>query len=172
MTTRTPPLVLSDTPFRMPTDVELDDRVRVVEMRHTDVTLDDLPALFDGGFAVLSGLGPIGPGYAIYDGEVSGSFELTIGFPIAGPAAMSLVPVRSASVPADLPDGVMEGTFPTGTALVVSHLGSFEGLGAVWQRLGEHPQAQGRTRVIEIYVTDPSQTEVEELRTDLVIPLS
>lgn len=171
MTTKTPPLVLSPTPFSDPTELQLPDGVPVVEMRHRDVTLADLYSLFDGGFSVLAGLGPVGPGYAIYDGDTSGSFDLTIGFPVAPPPAMSLTPTNAATAPADLPDGVTAGTFPSGTALVASHLGGFDGLPASWQRLTADPRLAGRSRVIEIYVSDPSQTAEAELRTDLVVPM-
>lgn len=171
MTTKTPPLVLSPTPFPAPTGIRLPDGVPVVEIQHRDVTLADLYSLFDGGFPVLGGLGPVGPGYAIYDGDTSGSFDLTIGFPVAPPPAMSLTPTNAATAPTDLPDGVTAGTFPSGAALVASHLGGFDGLPAAWQELTADPRLAGRTRVIEIYVTDPSQTTEAELRTDLVVPL-
>lgn len=165
------PLVLSAEPYSTPTRVDLPEGVAVVQMRHSGVALSDLPGLFDGGFSVLSGLGPIGPGYAIYEGDVSGVFDLTIGFPVAGPPALSLVPRTESGQPADLPDGVEHASFPSGPALVLSHLGSFEGLGTSWPQVVGHPDARQTTRIIELYVTDPSQTPVDQLRTDLILPL-
>lgn len=169
--TTTPPLLLSATALATPTEIELPDDVAVVEMRHRGVTLADLPTLFDQGFAILAGLEPVGPGYAIYDGDVAGSFDLTIGFPVASPPAMTLAPTNVATPPVELPEGVTAGRFPSGPAVVVSHLGAFDGLPAAWRKLSEDPRLANHARVVEIYVTDPSQTAEAELRTDLVVPL-
>ena len=52
---------------------------------------------------------------------------------------------------------------------MLSHVGSFEGLGGAWDTL-----LAGRDvpdEVVEIYVSDPSVSAPEELRTDLVLLL-
>ncbi|CAM3348350.1 GyrI-like domain-containing protein [Nocardioides dubius] len=166
------PLVLSERPLLTPTVLTLPEHVPVAELRHEGVTLADLPGIFDAGFGVLAGLGPVGPGYAIYHGDVAGTFDLIIGFPVAGPPTPpGLVPSLAALDPADLPDGVERSTFPAGNALVKSHLGSFDGLGQAWAEFTAHPDVGQHTFVIEIYVTDPSVTPVEDWRTDLVVPL-
>lgn len=168
MSTEPAPLVLSEHPFETPTVIDLPDDVVVVEMRHDGVTLGDLPGIFDSGFGVLSGFGAVGPGFASYVGDVSGTFDLTIGFPVRE---------QESGQPADLPDGVEHGRFPSGPAMVVSHLGSYDGLPAAWQALvdaaGERAGAEvtADAVAVEIYVDDPSQTSVEELRTDLVLLL-
>jgi len=158
MSTPTPPLLLRTEPFAEPTDLDLPTDVTVVESHHHDATLADLPGIFDAGYSVLAGLGPIGPGYAIYDGDPATRFDLTIGFPVA-------------EAPASVPDGVEVATFPSGPARVVSHLGGFEGLGPAWERfLGTPGPEGGPRRIVEIYVSGPSVTAPEDLRTDLVVP--
>ncbi|MFD0806482.1 GyrI-like domain-containing protein [Nocardioides caeni] len=153
------PLILTDVPAAEPTVVEVAGDIPVVQLRHTAVTFDDLGSIFDSGYSVLAQLGPIGPGYAIYDGDMDKPFDVTLGFPVA-------------QVPAQLPDGVEASTFPGGSVLLVSHLGSFEDLMPAWERFVAHEKAPQSLRAIEIYVTDPSVTPVEQQRTDLLLPLS
>lgn len=173
MSARPVPLVLATEPFATPTRVELPDDVVVVLMRHEAVTMDELVPIFDGGFTVLSGLEPIGPGFACYDGDMAATFDLTLGFPVG---------VHAQGLPVDLPDGVEHGKFWDGPAWVVSHLGAYDGLPGAWAELlaavgaegggpghGGPGSAQDRRRFVEIYVDDPSRTAPEELRTDLVL---
>ncbi|WP_232680263.1 GyrI-like domain-containing protein [Nocardioides sp. R-C-SC26] len=152
------PLVLRAEPFAEPTLIDLPDGVPVVELHHSGVTIADLPRHFDSGFATLATLGPVGPGYAVYLGDLGAAFDLRIGFPVA-------------AVPAELPDGVLATTFPAGRALVLTHSGGFEGLGASWGRLHSGPDAVAATSAIEIYVSDPSITPAAHLRTDIVATL-
>lgn len=159
MTTVSTPLILTDQPIDDPTPIDVARDIAVVQLRRAGVTFDDLGELFDSGYSVLAQLGPIGPGYAIYDGDMEKPFDVTIGFPVA-------------AVPADLPEGVEGTTFPGGPVLAVSHRGSFDGLMPAWERFVAHDSAPTSLRAIEIYVTDPSVTPVEELRTDLLLPLS
>ncbi|GGD06101.1 GyrI-like domain-containing protein [Nocardioides daphniae] len=163
MSARPVPLVLSTEPFTTPTQVDLPDDVVVVLLRHECVTMEEIVEIFDGGFTVLSGLEPIGPGFACYDGDVSATFDLTLGFPVG---------VHAQGLPADLPDGVEHGKFPDGPAWVVSHRGAYDGLPEAWAGLLAAVGAEGAedgSRFVEIYVDDPSRTAPEELRTDLVL---
>ena len=163
MSTYPAPLFLSEDPFTTPTAVDLADDVAVVQMHHEGVTTADVMGIFDAGYRVLAGLGPGGPGYAIYTGDVTATFDLTIGFPLRGEVM---------GAPADLPPGVERGMFPSGPAWVVSHRGSFDGLGEAWAALLAEvgQQVSGpRRRMAEIYVTDPSVTAEADLRTDLVL---
>lgn len=160
------PLVLAKEPFGTPTTIDLPDDVVVVQMHHENVTMDDLVAIFDSGFGVLAGLDPLGPGFAYYRGDVSATFDLTLGFPVG---------VQKAGQPADLPDGVEYGKFPDGPAWVTSHVGAYEGLPGAWAALfaeaspGTGTETAGAAQCIEIYVSDPSATDTGELRTDLVL---
>ena len=168
MSTEPAALVLSENPFDEPTTVDLADDVVVVQMTHENVSLGDLRGIFDTGFEVLSGFDPAGPGFASYRGDVNSTFDLTIGFPVRE---------QETGQPADLPEGVEHGRFPSGTALVLSHQGSYDGLPAAWQALVVAAQERGGAEVaadsvaVEIYVDDPSQTSAEDLRTDLVLLL-
>lgn len=166
MSIRPTPLVLGTDPFTTATAIDLPDDVVVVLMRHEAVTLDELPEIFDSGYGVLSGLEPIGPGFASYRGDMDATFDLTLGFPVG---------VHASGQPLDLPDGVEHGKFPDGPAWVVSHLGSYDGLPRAWEafaaEFGPAPgtEAAAEMQAIEIYVSDPSRTDPAELRTDLVI---
>ncbi|EGD54372.1 GyrI-like domain-containing protein [Gordonia neofelifaecis] len=153
------PLILREEPFFEATEVFLPEAVQVATMEFPEVRLDDLPEIFDGHFHEIAQAGPIGPGFAVYDGDVSDEFDLTIGFPVAGPADV---------------DGVDNCLFPTGRALVMSHLGGFDGLGSAWELLMEMHFARGGAApraVVEIYVTDPSVIAHDDLRTDLLVLL-
>lgn len=159
MTGATIPLLLALDPLAEATELDVPDGIATVEIHHARVTLPDLERLFDAGYATLAGLGPIGPGYAIYHGAPPEAFDLTIGFPVAG-------------VPDDLPDGVAAGVFPAGRALVASLVGAYDALPQAWEALADHPAVgEHDERYIEIYVSDPSVTPAAECRTDLVIPL-
>ncbi|MBM7367964.1 GyrI-like domain-containing protein [Gordonia hydrophobica] len=153
------PLILREEPFFDAIEVPLPEHVAVVTMEFPEVQLADLPEIFDGHFHVLAEAGPIGPGFAIYEGDITDEFDLTIGFPVAGPAQI---------------DGADNGAFPTGQALIMSHLGGFDGLGSAWETLMERHFAKGGSApraVVEIYVTDPSVVEHDDLRTDLLVLL-
>ncbi|MGB3697659.1 MAG: GyrI-like domain-containing protein [Gordonia sp. (in: high G+C Gram-positive bacteria)] len=151
------PLILREEPFFEATEVSLSGEQPVVTMDFPEVRLDDLPEIFDESFHVLAQAGPVGPGFAIYVGDIDDEFDLTIGFPVAAPVQI---------------DGVDNRMFPTGRAVVISHLGGFDGLGSAWEHLmgtyfaqgGSHPRA-----AIEIYVTDPSVVAHDDLRTDLLV---
>jgi len=163
MSTYPAPLFLSEEPFATPTAIEVPDDVAVVQMRHEGVSASEVMGIFDAGYQVLAGLGPGGPGYATYVGDVDATFDLTIGFPLRGDVV---------GVPADLPPGVERGMFPSGPAWAVSHRGSFDGLGEAWAALLAEVGTQvpgTRRRMVEIYVTDPSVTDVADLRTDLLL---
>ncbi|ALG86554.1 GyrI-like domain-containing protein [Gordonia phthalatica] len=153
------PLILREEPFFDAIEVELPTGVPVVTMEFPEVRLEDLPEIFDGHFHQLAQAAPVGPGFAIYDGDVSDEFDLTIGFPVAGPVEI---------------DGLDNGVFPTGHALIMSHLGGFDGLGSAWEALMERHFAKGGSAprfVVEIYVTDPSVIAHDDLRTDLLVVL-
>lgn len=154
-----PPLVLSVDPWLQPTQIMLTS-TPVVALRSRAVTVDELPQLFDAGYQRLAEFGPVGPGYAIYDGDPLTTFDLEIGFPTCSRANH---------------DDVLDIDFPSGPALGVSHMGPFEGLGDSWQRLLGHASESGLAsvgRYLEIYVTDPSTHDAAQLRTDLILPLA
>lgn len=153
------PLILDEDPYFEPTELSLPEGVLVATMEFPEVSLDRLPEIFDGHFHEIAQAGPIGPGFAIYRGDISDEFDLTIGFPIGAPADI---------------DGVETSIFPTGRAVIMSHLGGFDGLGSAWENLTEKHFAAGGEAplaMIEIYVTDPSVVDHHDLRTDLLLLL-
>ncbi|MEI2671685.1 MAG: GyrI-like domain-containing protein [Nocardioidaceae bacterium] len=150
------PLVLRESPFTEPTAIEVPSGVGVATLRYEQVSLQDLPSIFDSGFQRLAGGGPIGPGYACYFGDPQGVFDLEIGFPVSGPVTVA---------------DAANGAFPSGAALALSHLGGYDGLGAAWGRLmtAYAVSFAGSPRLmVEVYVTDPSRTTPDALRTDLI----
>lgn len=138
-----------DGPFDSPTLVELsgfDAEVRTFPQ----MTMATIRDAFDRGFRELAQLKPTGPGYACYDGDPAGTFDLQIGFPVDGGRMRS----------------------PSGQALAVTHLGGYEGLGDSWSKLVNAATAAGHApagRMVEVYVTDPSVTPEVDLRTDLYL---
>lgn len=150
------PLILRDEPFTTPTPIELPEGVATVSEFAEAVTMADLPSIFDAAFRALAQANPVGPGYALYSGPPHGTFDLEVGFPInqAPPASYTT------------------GTFPTGKALALTHVGAYDGLRDSWQRLSDaYGELElGPVRLIaEIYTTDPSVTPPAELRTDLLL---
>lgn len=75
-----------------------------------------------------------------------------------------------------LPPELVESTLAAGRYARTTHLGSYAGLGDAWARfLGRWLPTSGH-RIgtgpsYEVYVTDPRTTPVEQLRTDLYVPL-
>lgn len=156
-------------PFDGPTRIDLEETPLAV-VRHREVRLAELPGLFDRGYAALGAafasgtLTPAGPALAIYHGDPQAAFALELGFPVLAAPAFPLVQVGVE---------IEGGTLPAGPALVTSHLGSYDGLGPAWGRFMESlgPGDVPAGPFLEVYVTDPSQAEAADLRTDLVLPL-
>lgn len=64
---------------------------------------------------------------------------------------------------------------PTGPATATTAIGPYEGLGAAWAGLVERTRSEGlqpRGIFVDIYVTNPSDTALEDLRTDIILPLA
>nr|WP_183373236.1 GyrI-like domain-containing protein [Gordonia humi] len=140
-------------------EVTLPDGIAVVTQRFYDVRVDDLRDIFDESFQLLAQTRPIGPPFAMYEGDPTDVFDLTIGFPVSAPVD-----------PDDYGDIANE-VFPSGKALIMSHIGGFDGLGSAWESLMEVHSANGGSTpraTIEIYLNDPSSTPQEDLRTDLI----
>ena len=152
-------LFLRDDPFLDAEEITLPDDVAVVTQSFLDVRMSDLPEIFDEAFVTLAQAGPVGPAYAVYEGDVTDVFDLTVGFPVETPADGEI-------------DGVDDGVFPGGRALVMSHIGGFDGLASAWDALMTVHHSQGGSApraVVEIYFNDPSSTPQEDLRTDLLV---
>lgn len=129
-------------------------------------TLDSLRPLFDTGFTAIasSGVEPVGPAFAIYLDDPSGTFDLELGQPIAEPLAEpvpGLITVEASEL-------------PVGEALGISHLGAYGSLHEDWARLGEEAERQNvrPSAWLEVYVTEPRpDMDPTTLRTDLFLVL-
>lgn len=140
----------------------------LVVIRHNQVTVADLRNLYDRSFgalgqAIAAGLFvPTGPALGIYHGDPSSTFDLEIGFPAIG----------APTGPLDSPAGAIRtSSLPAGRAAFLSHVGSFDGMGAAWQKLTSSVEGTPSGVWIEVYVSDPTTTAPDQLRTDLVLPL-
>ena len=154
------PLFFREESFLQPMEVTLPDGIAVVTQRFYDVRMEDLRDIFDTSFHTLAQTRPIGPPFAMYEGDPRDVFDLTIGFPVSGPVD-----------PEDYGDVANE-VFPSGKALIMSHVGGFDGLGSAWEAMMEVHDANGGgapRATLEIYVNDPTTTAPEDLRTDLIV---
>ncbi len=77
---------------------------------------------------------------------------------------------------ADLPNGLTDCSIPALNAFCVEQIGSYDHLGNAWS--AAHQNLRGRklkssrkTPGFEVYVNDPEQTPVAELRTEVYLPL-
>lgn len=156
-----------DAPFSAPTRIDLEPLPLAV-VRHERIRLNDIESAFDRGYAALGDLFargiliPTGPAIALYDGDPQGVFDLELGFPVAGPLTQ---PVVSGEVT------VRPSTLPAGAAYAATHVGSYDGLGEAWRALAHAVDAAPRGIWIESYVSDPSDTAPDGLRTDLIMPV-
>lgn len=132
------------------------------------VPVTGLPAFFDRAHSVLSatvavqGVTVTGPAFALYQGPLTATVDLETGLPTDRAVA---------------PDGdVVAGSLPACRVARVVHAGSFDGLGAAWQRLGEWVAGRGLRGgdvFWEVYLTEPSpDMDPADLRTELNMPVS
>ena len=150
--------------------VELEETPLAV-VRATGVTMDEIRGIFDSAFGALGAaigegaISPAGPGLAVYHGDPADTFDLEVGFPIAGPLI----------APITMQDTVIEpGSIPGQRVAAASHLGGYDGLGAAWERIISGATEDGHQPsgvLIEVYVVDPSNSSEEDLRTDLYFPV-
>lgn len=145
-------------------------------VRAQGVPMATISGLFDAVFSTAfpeafgQGLIPAGSAFALYTsiGDApEGEADVEIGFPLAQPLAE----------PIDTGDmTVVASELPAGEVAVVSHLGSFDGLGQAWGRLMGEIGGMGRapgTPFWEAYVTEPApDMDPATLRTDLFCPIS
>lgn len=138
-------------------------------IRHRDIELGQLQEVFDRTFAALgqaiaAGLFvPVGPALAVYHGDIEDRFDVELGFPA------SRVPTSPVTTPAG---DLVASALPAGPVAITSHLGSYDGLAAAWEALVAASPAPAGDIAIEVYVTDPSTTETDQIRTDLVLPIT
>lgn len=160
-----------ETPFGATDRLNLEPAPLAV-VRHEGITITDLRDLFDPGYSAIrtafedGTLSPAGPAIAIYYGNPMEVFDLELGFPVETAPTEPITSANGVTVTAS--------ALPAGPATATTVLGSYDGLGAGWMGLYERTLAEGlepRGISIEVYVSDPSESP-EELRTDLILPVS
>lgn len=155
-------------PYRAVTTEMLEAELLAV-IRHRGVTLDQLRTLFDRTFqalaqAIKAGLFiPVGPALAVYHGDPAATFDVEIGFPASG--------VPTQAIPTAAGD-IHASALPAGPAAVLSSVGSYDALTGAWQKLTSEATGTPTGVWIEVYVSDPATTAPDDLRTDLVLPLT
>ncbi|CAM3098060.1 GyrI-like domain-containing protein [Skermania piniformis] len=158
--------LITEQPHDSTTRIEL-GAMHLAVIRHEQVTIAQLPQLFDPGFTALGAaiaadrFQPTGPALAVYRSDPQQPFDLDIGFPIARPLT---TPLESAGLT------IEPGAVAAGPAFVLSQIGPYDGLGAAWGKLMSDVVAAGATPAVllEVYVTQPTPTtNPAELRTDL-----
>lgn len=148
------------------------DAVPLAVVRRSGLRVDDLRAAFDLGYGALGRLtgdgaiSPAGPALAVYRGNPMEMFDLEIGFPVAVPLGAAV----------EAGDGVTvhPSALPAGAAYATTFFGEYDDLTQAWaallDRVGEEEAAPAGIW-IEVYVSDPSDTAAELLRTDLIMPV-
>lgn len=132
------------------------------------VPVIDLRNFFDASFGVLARaietqrLTTLSPAFGLYHGLPGETLDLEVGF------------VTDRMVRPEA--GAVVGSLPGGQVARLTHFGSFDGLGASWERLGSWIQARGLSTGEdrwETYVTQPSPSmDPRDLRTELNWPVT
>jgi effector-binding domain-containing protein len=132
------------------------------------VAMGGLRDFFDASFRTLAQtfvaqrIDVRSPAFGLYHGVPGATLDVEVGF----------VTDRAIQAEGD----VVIGSLPGGRVARLTHVGSFDGLGASWQRLNSWIQAQGlspRARRWEFYLTKPSpEMDPRDLRTDLNWPVA
>jgi effector-binding domain-containing protein len=108
-----------------------------------------------------AGLAPTGPPIAVYRGDPEQGFDVTAGFPIAGPV--------------DAPSGVELMELPSGQAVSTVHTGSYDAMTETYARIGtwmEDQHLTPREPMWEEYLSDPSENpDPATWRTRIVFPV-
>jgi effector-binding domain-containing protein len=143
---------------------ELDEQATAVIRGR--VPMEQLADFFDRSFGQLAatisaqGIEIAGPAFALYQAPPSDVADIEVGFPVAGTVT---------------DDGdVVASSLPGGPAATLVHAGSYDTLGASWQRLFEWATDaffEPAGPVWEVYVTEPSpDMDPADLRTMLYLP--
>jgi len=133
---------------------------------HTRTSVDQLPEVLDRVcgtvFQHLNELGeqPTGPAYVAYYNMDMQDLDIEAGFPVA-----RALPVKGE---------VQVSALPGGKAATCIHTGPYDQLPSAYNALLAWMQEQGLEAtgtVYEFYLNDPSQTMLEELKTQILYPL-
>ena len=132
----------------------------------TQTSIEGAPAFFELAFGKVSayiseaGQQPTGPAFALLHTLDPSSLDLEAGFPVAAPIAG---------------DGDVEASeIPGGKVCTTLLVGPYERLPEAWEALWKYATEQGLeadTWGYEVFITDPTTVEPEEIQTQVVLPL-
>ena len=132
-----------------------------------EVSLATIGTAMDSAFAALwrhvteTGAQPAGPPFVLYLEPPQGEFSVEVCVPVTANAVKG--------------EGIEVRELPAAEVATLVHHGPYDGLSASWQQLREWVRASGRTAggpAREVYVSDPRGCAPQDLRTELVIPLT
>jgi effector-binding domain-containing protein len=150
-------------------DIELTQhREQDTAVVHDRVPTGEIKQLFDRALpAVTAALGaqgahPVGPPFAWDFGMPTDTFEVEVGFPVAGPIAAA--------------GGVAAGTLPEGPVVRAVHVGSYDTLPQTYDEMFAWMKTEGlepADAMWEVYLSDPSrQPDPETWRTEVWWPVA
>jgi effector-binding domain-containing protein len=160
-------------PYRELTVLDAPEVPTVVNVAK-DYPMGRMAEIFDSTFTALfpalgdQGIQPVGPAFALHTRMPTDTVDFEVGIPVDRPlqratnsdAGVTLSPSR----------------LPGGRIAIVSHLGSYDGLGEAWGRFMQAVADSGNQPALpfwEIYVSEPSpEADPSRLRTDLVTLLA
>lgn len=144
--------------------------VPTVVSTFTDHPMAEMAAAFDSAFTALfpalqaQGIQPVGPAFALHTRMPTDTVDMEVGLPVDRAPADQLTPASGVAL--------RSSRLPAGRIAIVSHLGSYDGLGEAWGSFMQAVSAAGHEPALpfwEIYVTEPSpDMDPATLRTDLV----
>ncbi|MGO1884155.1 MAG: GyrI-like domain-containing protein [Citricoccus sp.] len=168
MTDTSTPYFLAD-PYTEVTFLEAPEAPTVVSA-FADFPMADMASAFDSTFSALfpvlsaHGVQPVGPAFSLQTRMPSETVDMEIGFPVDLALAEA--------VPTEAGLTLQPSRLPAGRVAIVSHLGSYDGLGAAWGAFMQAVAEAGHEPVLpfwEFYVTEPSpEADPASMRTDLI----
>lgn len=155
-----------DSPRDTVTIVEL-DAVPTVVVRVSDYPMAEMSVLFDTTFSALfpalgaAGIEPVGVPFSLHTRMPTDTCDMEVGVPVSAPLPE---PITVGEV------ALINSEQPAGRAATISYHGPYEGLGGAWGAFMGAVVEQGVRPAFpfwEVYVTDPSTSTPDALRTDL-----
>ncbi|MGM7667110.1 GyrI-like domain-containing protein [Microbacterium sp. A93] len=144
--------------------------VPTVVSAFSDFPMTNMREAFDSTFTALfpalsaQGIQPVGPGFSLHTRMPTDTVDMEIGIPVDRALAESVTEGAGVTLRAS--------RLPAGRVAIISHLGSYDGLGEAWGAFLQAVAEAGHQPALpfwEIYVTEPSpEADAASMRTDLV----
>ncbi|QCU78271.1 AraC family transcriptional regulator [Citricoccus sp. SGAir0253] len=160
-------------PYPEPTVLEVPEVATVVNVA-ADYPLERMREVFDATFGALlpvlavHGLQPVGPAFSLHRRMPTETVDFEVGLPVDRPL--------EGPVGTDSGMVLRPSRLPGGRVAIVTHRGSYDGLGEAWARFMDAVASAGHRPVLpfwEVYVTEPSpEADPAAMRTDLVTLLA